>query len=150
MTAYFEPSAGGEDPYVLHADLQSLMQKLVGIFRVRDDLAAAVDGLEELKQRAAAVRVPAGGRAYNPGWDLCHELRHLLVCAEAVTRAALLREESRGAHSRLDFPDYDAFWGEHNVVVSGGPEGMSVEPVPVVSSDALAPLVEERKQRERQ
>jgi succinate dehydrogenase / fumarate reductase flavoprotein subunit len=147
--AFFEPDESAEDPYELHADLQDLMQARVGIFRVRDDLEAALDGLDELKRRAANVRVPAGGRAFNPSFDLCHEIRHLLVCTEAVTRAALRREESRGAHSRIDFPDHDPYWGEHNLVVSLAPDGMAVEPRPVVKSEALAALVEERKERER-
>jgi succinate dehydrogenase / fumarate reductase flavoprotein subunit len=147
--AFFEQDPSAEDPYALHADLQDLMQARVGIFRVRDDLEAALEGLEELKHRAANVRVPAGGRAFNPSFDLCHEVQHLLVCAEAVTRAALRREESRGAHSRIDFPDYDPYWGEHNLVVSLGPDGMVVEPRPVVKSEAVAALVEERKERER-
>jgi succinate dehydrogenase flavoprotein subunit len=147
--AFFEPDESAEDPYELHADLQDLMQARVGIFRVRDDLEAALDGLDDLKRRAANVRVPAGGRAFNPSFDLCHEIRHLLVCTEAVTRAALRREESRGAHSRIDFPDYDPYWGEHNLVVSLTPDGMAVEPRPVVKSEALEALVEERKERER-
>ena len=147
--AFFEPDESAEDPYELHADLQELMQARVGIFRVRDDLKSALDGLDDLKRRAANVRVPAGGRAFNPSFDLCHEIRHLLVCTEAVTRAALRREESRGAHSRIDFPDYDPYWGEHNLVVSLAPDGMAVEPRPVVKSEALEALVEERKERER-
>ena len=147
--AFFEPDESAEDPYELHAGLQDLMQARVGIFRVRDDLEAALDGLDDLKRRAANVRVPAGGRAFNPSFDLCHEIRHLLVCTEAVTRAALRREESRGAHSRIDFPDYDPYWGEHNLVVSLAPDGMAVEPRPVVKSEALEALVEERKERER-
>jgi succinate dehydrogenase / fumarate reductase flavoprotein subunit len=145
----FEPDLSAEDPYALHADLQDVMQALVGIFRLRADLDEALTGLESLKRRAANVRVPTGGRAFNPSFDLCHEVRHLLVCAEAVTRAALRREESRGAHSRIDFPDYDSYWGEHNLVVSLAADAMSVEPRPVVKSPSLETLVDERKERER-
>ena len=144
LTGYFS-APGGEDPYELHAELQGTMQELVGIFRERGRLTEAIARLDDLKERAARVRVPAGGRAYNPGWDLCQELRNLLTCAEAVARAALLREESRGAHSRLDFPGYDEHWGERNIVVAAGPDGMTVEPRPVVKSAELAPLVEARK-----
>jgi succinate dehydrogenase / fumarate reductase flavoprotein subunit len=147
LLGYLE-RAEGEDPYELHAELQATMQDLVGIFRRKEDLAAAVARLDELQERAAEVRVPEGGRVYNPGWDLCSELEHLLTCAQAVTRAALLREESRGAHTRLDFPGYDAFWGSHNIVVTRAGDGMRVEPAPVVSVPELLPLVEERKRLE--
>jgi len=138
----------GEDPYDLHADLQATMQSLVGIYRRKEDLAAAVSQLAELEQRAGDLRVPEGGRVYNPAWDLCSELEHLLVCAQAVTRAALLREESRGAHSRLDFPGYDDFWGGHNILVTKDADEMRVEPAPVESVPDLEPLVAERKRLE--
>ncbi len=147
LTAFFS-GAGDEDPYDLHADLQATMQQYVGIYRDRAGLTAAIASLEELRRRAGKLRVPTGGRAFNPGWDLCQELQNLLVCTEAVTRAALLREESRGAHSRLDFPRYDDVWGEQNIVVARGPHGMTVEPRPVVKADSLAALVEERKAQE--
>jgi succinate dehydrogenase / fumarate reductase flavoprotein subunit len=140
---------GGEDPYALHAELQRTMQDGVGIFRDGEGLAAAVAKLEELERRAADARSPAGGTAFNPGWHLCRDLRNMVVVAQAVTRAALLREESRGAQSRLDFPAFDDWWGEHNVVVSRGPGGeMRVEPQPVGRLTGLAGLVEERKAAE--
>jgi succinate dehydrogenase / fumarate reductase flavoprotein subunit len=96
-----------------------------------------------LRARAEDVRAP-GGPAFNPAWNLCRDLRNLLVCAEAITRAALLRTESRGAHSRLDHPRYDEYWGAHNLVVRKTPEGMQVEPRPAVRVPELASLVEER------
>jgi succinate dehydrogenase / fumarate reductase flavoprotein subunit len=147
LVGYLERPSG-EDPYELHAELQATMQDLAGIFRRKEDLAAAVFRLEELEERAAELRVPEGGRVYNPAWDLCSELEHLLTCAQAVTRAALLREESRGAHSRLDFPAYDDFWGGHNIVVTKSDGRMHVEPAPVVSLPELEPLVAERKRLE--
>ncbi len=140
--------AGGEDPYAVHADLQATMQELVGIYREQETLETALARLDELDRRAASVRVDAGGRVYNPGWDLCHELRNLLTCARAVTEAALLRTESRGAHSRLDHPAYDGFWGEHNIVVRRDGDAMVVEPRPVVTVPELVPLVEARKAKE--
>jgi succinate dehydrogenase / fumarate reductase, flavoprotein subunit len=73
----------------------------------------------------------------------------MLVVSEAVARAALLRQESRGAHSRLDFPDYDPFWSEHNIVVRRTADGMAVEPRPVVKATSLAALVDARKEAER-
>jgi succinate dehydrogenase / fumarate reductase flavoprotein subunit len=139
---------GGEDPYAVHSDLQDAMQEHVGIFREAGGLTAALDELGALKERAARVRVDAGTRAYNPGWHLCREVQTLVVCAEAVTRAALLREESRGAHSRLDFPAYDDFWGEHNVAVTKGADGMQVAPRPARTVVELEPLVDARKAQE--
>jgi succinate dehydrogenase / fumarate reductase flavoprotein subunit len=146
MTSYLGPR--GEDPYQVHADLQATMHEHVGIFRDAAGLKEALDRLEDLKARAARVGVASGRLAYNPGWHLCRELQTLLVCAEAVTRAALLREESRGAHSRLDFPAYDEEWGQRNIAVTKGPEGMQVAPRAVVDVPELVPLVEERKAKE--
>ena len=137
-------SGEGEDPYALHAELQDTMQDDVDIFRERAQLERALAKLDELQARGANVRA-TGGRAFNPGWHLCRDLQNMLVCAQAVTRAALQREESRGAHSRLDFPEYDDFWGEHNLVVERRPDGgMRVEPAPVVKVSELEPLVLER------
>jgi len=134
----------GEDPYALHAELQDTMQDDVDIFRERAQLERALAKLDELQSRAANVRA-TGGRAFNPGWHLCRDLQNMLVCAQAVTRAALQREESRGAHSRLDFPEYDDFWGEHNLVVERGPDGgMRLEPLQVVKVAELETLVLER------
>ena len=107
----------GEDPYALQRDLQDVMQRLVGIFRVEADLQEAIGELARLRARWPGLAV-GGGRAFNPGWNLVFELRNLLIVSEAVTRSALQRTESRGAHSRLDFPDTDdAGWGDRNGVV---------------------------------
>ncbi len=148
MTSYFgRPNA--EDPYRLHLDLQNTMQNLVGIFREEKDLTTALARLEEFKQRAAKVGVVEGQRIYNPGWHLCRDLSNMLICAEAITRAARWRKESRGAHSRLDFPQYDDYFGEHNLVVQNDGGVMKVEPCPVVKVPELIPLVEQRKAREK-
>ncbi len=80
------------------------MQQRVGIFRIEADLDAALLELAELRRRWAAVCVD-GGRAYNPGWNLVFEVGNLLTVSEAITRSARQRTESRGAHSRLDFPE---------------------------------------------
>jgi succinate dehydrogenase / fumarate reductase, flavoprotein subunit len=140
---------GGEDPYRLHAGLQELMHEDVGIFRDEAGLTAALAGLEELKRRAADARSPSSTVAFNPGWHLCCDLRNMLIVSEAVARAASLRHESRGAHSRLDFPDYDDYWAEHNIVVRNDVEGMRAEPRPVVKTVELAAMIEERKAAER-
>ena len=116
MLAPFERPEG-DSPYAIHDDLQSAMQSLVGIFRDEEDLRQALSELEELKARAAHVRVE-GSRLFNPGWHLAWDLRSMLTVAEAVTRSALARRESRGAHSRIDYPALDDTWGKkHNVVV---------------------------------
>jgi succinate dehydrogenase / fumarate reductase flavoprotein subunit len=142
-----ETRPGTEDPYALEAELQATMQELVGIFRDEAGLVKAISALEQIEERATRVRAP-GDRTYNPAWNLCRDLGSLLTCSEAVTRAALLRKESRGAHSRLDFPDYDEFWAEHNIVIRKEPDGMRVEPRPAVTVPELVPLVEERKAKE--
>jgi succinate dehydrogenase / fumarate reductase flavoprotein subunit len=116
MLAPFERS-DGDSPYVIHEDLQAVMQSLVGIFRDEQDLNRAVSELDKLKVRAARVRVE-GSRLFNPGWHLAWDLQSMVTVAEAVTRSALTRRESRGAHSRIDYPGLDDAWGKkHNVVV---------------------------------
>jgi succinate dehydrogenase / fumarate reductase flavoprotein subunit len=144
----FLSAPGTEDPYELELELQTTMQERVGIFRKEDGLATATAAVAGLRARVANARAP-GGRVFNPAWNLCRDLRNLVTCAEAIARAALLRTESRGAHSRLDHPDFDEFWGEHNIVVRKGPDGMVVEPRPAVRVPELAPLVDQRKAQER-
>ena len=102
----------------------------------------------EAARYGAGARAPLPGRAWNPGWNLCRDLQNMLTVAEAVARAGLLREESRGAHSRIDFPEYDERWGGLNIVVRKGREGMELEPRPVRMRDELAGLVDRRKAAE--
>jgi succinate dehydrogenase / fumarate reductase flavoprotein subunit len=147
MLGYLE-GPGDENPYELHDELRDAMQDLVGIYREREGLAQAVERVDKLAHRAVNVRIATAGRAYNPGWHHCRDLQNLLVCAQAVTRAALMREESRGAHTRLDFPGYDDFWGEHNLVAAKRDGEMHVEPRPVVKVAELEELVAERKLQE--
>ncbi len=149
MTGFLSGS-GGEDPYRLHAELQSTMQADAGIFRDEGGLSAVLDRLEEYDQRASQVLSPSSTKVYNPGWHLCRDLRNMMIVSRAVTSSALLRHESRGAHSRLDFPDFDAYWSEHNVVVRKDGEAMNLEPTPVVKAADLVPLIEERKTTERE
>jgi succinate dehydrogenase / fumarate reductase flavoprotein subunit len=143
------PGPGGEDPYRLHEELKTLMQEDVGIYRDEDGLRTAIGRIAELQRRAVFARAPSGTPAFNPGWNLCRDLRNMLIVSEAVAHAALVRQESRGAHSRLDFPSYDAFWSEHNIVVRRTADGMSVAPRPVLKAPALAALVNARKEAER-
>jgi succinate dehydrogenase / fumarate reductase flavoprotein subunit len=127
---------GGEDPYAIQRDLQATMQRLVGIFRIDADLGDALAELALLRSRWESVSI-GGGRAYNPGWNLVFELRNLLTVSEAVARSARLRTESRGAHSRLDYPDLDdKKWGHRNCVVAKGPDGsMTVDTKPLTAMD---------------
>jgi succinate dehydrogenase flavoprotein subunit len=113
----------GEDPYAIQRDLQSTMQRLVGIYREEADLDEAIRELAELRRRWGSVRV-TGGRVFNPGWDLVFELGNLLTVSEAIARSARQRTESRGAHSRLDYPATDdQTWGDRNSVVALGEDG---------------------------
>jgi succinate dehydrogenase / fumarate reductase flavoprotein subunit len=122
----------GEDPYAIQRDLQAMMGSLVGIFRMEADLEEALGRLAELRRRWGDVRA-TGGRVYNPGWNLVFELRNLLTVSEAITRSALQRTESRGAHSRLDHPATDDVrWGGVNSVVAKGSDGaMTVTTTPL-------------------
>jgi succinate dehydrogenase / fumarate reductase flavoprotein subunit len=129
LLAPFERGSG-ESPYDVHAALQQCMDRSVGIFRVEEDLAKALAELSALRARAAAVRVE-GSRMYNPGWHLARDLRNLLLVSEAIARAALLRKESRGAHSRLDFPNPDPALGNVNMCVTKATDGMKVVPTPL-------------------
>src|ERR1700726_1598600 len=116
MLAPFERKAG-ESPYAIHSDLQETMQNLVGIFRNKEDLIRALEELEKLKQRVEHVSVE-GSRLFNPGWHLAQDLEAMLTVSEAVTRSALAREESRGAHSRIDHSGLDPTWGTKNNVIA--------------------------------
>jgi len=142
----FESGPAGENPYQVQYDLQESMQDLVGIVRTGSEMERALEVIEQLWTRAARVGVP-GHRQYNNGWHTAMDLRNLLTVSEAITRAAVFRQESRGAQFREDFPDKDAEWGKCNIVVKRSAEGaMLVEkrplrPVP----DELKAVIEEMK-----
>jgi succinate dehydrogenase / fumarate reductase flavoprotein subunit len=144
MLVPFERKAG-ESPYAIHSDLQETMQNLVGIFRNKEDLFRALEELEKLKQRVEHVSVE-GSRLFNPGWHLAQDLKAMLTVSEAVTRSALAREESRGAHSRIDHSGPDPTWGtKNNVIVRQGSEmALRQSPVPEMPSE-LKQLVAEEK-----
>jgi succinate dehydrogenase / fumarate reductase flavoprotein subunit len=135
----------GENPYTIHSDLQEMLQSLVGIFRTEDDLQRALGELEKFKVRAALLRVE-GSRLFNPGWHLSRDLQHMLVVAEAVTRSALARQESRGAHSRIDFPKTEEAWGKKNHVIARQGNAMKLSEVPVREMpDELKQILAEEK-----
>ena len=120
----------GESPYDVHQALQTCMQSKVGIFRAQADLEQAIAELETLERRANAVRVE-GSRTYNPGWHLVRDLRNLITASQAIAYSALLRKESRGAHSRLDFPNLDPQLGSSNTCAVKTAGGMRVSPTPL-------------------
>jgi succinate dehydrogenase / fumarate reductase flavoprotein subunit len=129
----------GDNPYRLHEQLQETMQSLVGIFRSEEELGTAIERIDELQRHWPDLHV-TGPRSYNHGWDLVFELRNMLIVSEAIARAAKIRQESRGAHSRLDFPDSDPEWSKVNCVVARDGAEMAVTSVPIVplSSDLEA------------
>jgi len=125
MLAPFERKTD-ENPYSIHADLQQSMQALVGIFRTEQDLQSALEQIAKFTERAQRVSM-SGTRMFNPGWHLCADLKSMLTVVEAVTRSALARKESRGAHSRIDFPKYDPAWGKQNNIISRRQDEMNLE-----------------------
>jgi len=144
MLAPFQ-GGDGESPYQIHRDLQDAMQKLVGIFRVEGDLQQALQELEKLKERARHMHVE-GSRMFNPGWHLAHDLGSMLTIAEAVTRSAIARRESRGAHSRIDYPSLDAAtWGKQNNIIwsQNGAMSLRQEPVAAMPEELQKILAEE-------
>jgi len=136
---------GGENPYALHAELTDTMQDLVGIIRTADELRQALTRIDSLRTRAARCAV-ASGRVYNPSWHLALDLRTMLLCSEAVTRSALLREESRGGHTRDDYPKPDPDWGKKNVVtrLRDGQVELRTASLPEAPSELRALLGEEK------
>jgi succinate dehydrogenase / fumarate reductase flavoprotein subunit len=135
---------GSENPYTLHYELQDCMQELVGIIRVESELKQALDKLQQFKQRLKNVTVE-GHRQYNPGWHLALDLHSLFSFAEAATLAAIERKESRGGHTRDDFPNTDAKFAKVNVIVKRNQDGFSVsqEPLPEMPEE-LKKLLEEQ------
>jgi succinate dehydrogenase / fumarate reductase flavoprotein subunit len=135
----------GENPYAIHRDLQTTMQNLVGIFRNREDVQRALGELEKFRQRLARVSVE-GSRMFNPGWHLSLELKSMLTISEAVARSALVREESRGAHSRIDFPNLDPTWGTKNNLIrrEGAAMALRQEVLPDLPAELKQILAEEK------
>lgn len=129
--APFEPKANPENPYTLHAELQQSMNDLAGIIRKEGELQEALAKIDELKARYANV-VVEGGRIFNPGWHLAIDLRNMLLVSECVAKAALARTESRGGHTRDDFPKMDSHWRNKLLVCRVAP-GESEAVVPDVT-----------------
>jgi succinate dehydrogenase / fumarate reductase flavoprotein subunit len=106
----------GENPYSIQTELQECMHNLVGIIRTEDELKRALEELSVLRDRAARAGVE-GHRQYNPGWHLALDLRSMLAVSECIARAALERRESRGGHTREDYPQTDPEQARFNVVI---------------------------------
>ncbi|HEX5561990.1 MAG TPA: fumarate reductase/succinate dehydrogenase flavoprotein subunit [Nocardioidaceae bacterium] len=138
--APFEIQDGGENPYTIQKDLQDVMQRLVGIIRTADELSEALVEIERLKERAKHLAVE-GNRQYNPGWHLAIDLTNQLIVSECIAKAALERKESRGGHTRDDYPGPDDSWGQVNLVLTlpGGDFASPVElrhqPLPVMPGE---------------
>ena len=137
--------SGNENPYSIHADLQECMQALVGIIRTEGELRKALEEIAVFKQRLGRVRV-GGGREFNPGWHLALDLHSMLSVSEAVTLGAIERKESRGGHTRDDYPFADDRFGKINVVIrrKNGQLTVAQEPLPEMP-DELKQLLQERK-----
>src|SRR6201996_4680700 len=144
--AFFERGPAGENPYQIQYDLQETMQNLVGIVRLEDEMQQALQATAQLRVRAEQAGV-AGNREYNNGWHTAIDVGNMLVVSEAITRAALLRKESRGAQFREDFPNKDPEWGKYNIVIKrDAAGGMLVEKRAVASlPDELKAVIEEMK-----
>jgi succinate dehydrogenase / fumarate reductase, flavoprotein subunit len=136
---------GGENPYAVQSELQQTMHDLVGIIRTAPEVERALERIAVLRERVAALSVE-GHRQYNPGWHLALDLPHLLAVSECIARAALAREESRGGHTRDDFPASDPEWGRTNLVCRRAPDGtvtLTRQPLPQMPPE-LAEVFEEQ------
>jgi succinate dehydrogenase / fumarate reductase flavoprotein subunit len=139
-------SRAGEGPYAIQQDLQVMMQGLVGIVRQDTEIQKALDGLVQLNDRTNQVSV-VGHREYNTGWHTALDLQNLLTVSEAVARAAIMRQESRGAHFREDYLAKDDAWGKQNIVIRKAPDGVMqvvCEPIPQLRTD-LVQIIEDNR-----
>ncbi|GDY30340.1 fumarate reductase/succinate dehydrogenase flavoprotein subunit [Gandjariella thermophila] len=127
-----------ENPYALHGELQQVMNDLVGIIRKGEEMKLALTKLDELKRRAKNV-VVEGHRQYNPGWHLALDLRNMLLVSECVAKAALQRTESRGGHTRDDYPQMEADWRRKLLPCTVEDDGITVteQPQPAMRGDLL-------------
>ncbi len=144
MLAPFEAKIG-ENPYTIHAELQDCMQTLVGIIRTEAELKKALDQLASFRERLKRVRVE-GNIQYNPGWHMALDLHSMLTISEACALAAIERKESRGGHTRDDYPKTDPKFAKLNVVTrkQKGELSVSQEPLPEMPGE-LKKLLEEEK-----
>ncbi|HEX9063959.1 MAG TPA: fumarate reductase/succinate dehydrogenase flavoprotein subunit [Streptosporangiaceae bacterium] len=123
--------AGGENPYEVHAVLQNLMTDQVGLIRNEAELTSALGELDKLRSRAAQVSA-AGERPYNPGWHLALDLRNMLLVSDCIAQSALERQESRGGHTREDYPEMSPTWRQVNLVCSLDGDKVVLKHQPIV------------------
>ncbi len=143
--APFDRGVQGESPYQIQYELQEKMQELVGIVRVEGEMKQALGVIAGLSERSGRAGI-TGNRQYNGGWHTCMDLPNLMTVSEAITRAAIMRQESRGAQFRDDYPDKSPEWAKFNLVVKKSDSGMVVEKRPVVEVPAeLKQVIEEMK-----
>jgi succinate dehydrogenase flavoprotein subunit len=131
--------ADGDSPYAIHGELQTIMNDLVGLIRRESEMKTALVELDKLRAREAQVSA-AGGRAYNPGWHLALDLRNMLEVAECVAQSALERQESRGGHTRDDYPGMSPEWRKVNLICSLDADGdvtVRRQPNPPMRTDLL-------------
>jgi succinate dehydrogenase / fumarate reductase flavoprotein subunit len=123
--------AGGENSYSLHAELQEVTHNLVGIIRTGKEVEEAIAKIADIRARSANVAV-AGDRKFNPGFHLAFDLDNMLLVAESTAKSALLREESRGGHTRDDFPGMNSKWRQVNHISSfdGKQVNVKAQPLP--------------------
>ena len=117
----------GPNPFVVQEKLQAIMNDHVGIVREGPELSAGLEKLAEWKQEAEKAKAHSAAQ-YNAGWHAALDLRNLAIASEGITRGALMREESRGAHTRVDFEGEREDWGKYNIIVWRGDDGeMKIE-----------------------
>jgi succinate dehydrogenase / fumarate reductase, flavoprotein subunit len=129
---------GGENPYTLHQELQQLMNDLVGIIREESEITQALAGLAKLAERERNVTVE-GHRQFNPGWHLALDLKNMLLISECVAKAALERQESRGGHTRSDYPVASPQWRQVNLIcaLDGDTVALRRQPLPELPVELL-------------
>ena len=116
---------GTENPYSIHEELQEVMEEHAGIVRTGEGLEKGIQKLEKIRKKLPNLHAK-GDRCYNPGWHLCLDLNNMIITSLALSKAALERKESRGAHTRLDYPNYDDDLGKVNLIIRPSSEGLSV------------------------
>jgi succinate dehydrogenase / fumarate reductase flavoprotein subunit len=141
---------GTENPFQMHKELQTIMGDGAGIFRDKEGLTEAIDKLESLEGRVGNLKSPTNRIDYNPGWQLCREVKNMLTVSLMIARGALMREESRGGPRPLDVTPKNDNRGEDNIVThNAGDKDMVLTPTPVAKREELAELVEARKESEK-
>ena len=128
--------SGGENPYALHQELQEVTHNLVGIIRTRNEIQSAIEQIADIRRRSTNVSV-SGDRQFNPGFHLAFDLDNMLLIAESTAKSAIVREESRGGHTRDDFPGMNMEWRQKNNIASfdGTQVNVRQQPLPVLPKE---------------